>query len=137
MDALYPRLLTTRFADCFRFYDGVLTACIGAHRAGGTEDGPYASWDQGTEGVLALLDRGLMAKVTGLDLSGGDGTASPAVMLVIKVHDVERAAAVAAAHGGEIAVPPADRPEFGPTARTAHLRDPDGNLVEFQSYRTP
>ena len=27
-----------------------------------------------------------------------------------------------------------DRPAWGPTLRTAHLRTPDGTLVELQSY---
>jgi len=31
-------------------------------------------------------------------------------------------------------VAPADRPEWGPNLRTAHLRDPLGTLIELQSY---
>ncbi|GLX03944.1 VOC family protein [Microbispora sp. NBRC 16548] len=130
MDALYPRVLASRFAECFRFYDALLTAVAGAHLVKGAETGPYANWDRDAEAVLALLDREMLAKVTGVDLGGGgDGT-----MLVLTVDDVDRAAAVGAAGGGRIVAPPSARPEWGPTCRTAHLRDPDGNLLELQSY---
>ncbi|WP_169950117.1 VOC family protein [Microbispora sp. H11081] len=130
MDALYPRVLASRFAECFRFYDGLLTEVAGARLAKGTEAGPYANWDRDAEAVLALLDREMLAKVTGVDLGGGrDGT-----MLVLTVDDVDRAAAVGAACGGRVVAPPSARPEWGPTCRTAHLRDPDGNLLELQSY---
>ncbi|MEN3538157.1 VOC family protein [Microbispora sp. ZYX-F-249] len=130
MDALYPRVLTSRFAEAFRFYDGLLTVVAGARLVKGAEDGPYANWDRETEAVLALLDRSMLERVTGISLDGSGG----ATMLVLTVADVERAAAVAAACGGRVVVPPGDRPEWGPTCRTAHLRDPDGNLVELQSY---
>lgn len=50
MDALHPRLLVSRFTDCFRFYDAVLTAPIGATRAIGSESGPYAHWDADGQG---------------------------------------------------------------------------------------
>ncbi|MEU8176245.1 VOC family protein [Microbispora hainanensis] len=130
MDALYPRVLASRFAECFRFYDGLLTAVAGAHLVKGAETGPYANWDRDDEAVLALLDREMLAKVIGVDLDGGhDGT-----MLVLTVNDVDQAAAVGAANGGRIVAPPSPRPEWGPTCRTAHLRDPDGNLLELQSY---
>ncbi|MEU7881835.1 VOC family protein [Microbispora bryophytorum] len=130
MDALYPRVLASRFAECFRFYDGLLTAVAGAHLVKGAEAGPYANWDRDEEAVLALLDREMLAKVTGVDLDGGgDGT-----MLVLTVDDVDRAAAVGTANGGRLVAPPSARPEWGPTSRTAHLRDPDGNLLELQSY---
>ncbi|MBX6169810.1 MAG: VOC family protein [Thermobispora bispora] len=55
-------------------------------------------------------------------------------MLVLTVDDVDKAAQIAAEHGGRIVAPPSPRPEWGPTCRTAHLRDPDGNMVELQSY---
>ncbi|GAA4210312.1 VOC family protein [Microbispora amethystogenes] len=146
MDALYPRVLASRFAECFRFYDGLLTAVAGAHLVKGDEAGPYANWDRDGEAVLALLDREMLARVTGVALGtapggesdgeGGDkdGGGRDGTMLVLTVDDVDRAAAVAAAGGGRVVAPPVARPEWGPTCRTAHLRDPDGNLLEIQSY---
>ncbi|MBO4271654.1 VOC family protein [Microbispora triticiradicis] len=142
MDALYPRVLASRFAECFRFYDGLLTAVAGASLVKGDEAGPYANWDRDGEAVLALLDREMLARVTGIALgtasgggSGGEsGGGRDGTMLVLTVDDVGRAAAVAAAGGGSVVAPPVARPEWGPTCRTAHLRDPDGNLLEIQSY---
>jgi catechol 2,3-dioxygenase-like lactoylglutathione lyase family enzyme len=130
MDALYPRLLVTRFPECFRFYDGVLTEVAGAKLAKGEPSGPYANWDLVEEGLLSLLDRSMMEQVTPL----GPAAPSDAAMLVLRVGDVAAAAAAGERHGGRIVAEPADRPAWGPTVRTAHLRDPDGNIVEFQSY---
>ncbi|MGP3973568.1 hypothetical protein ACTWQF_05905 [Streptomyces sp. 8N114] len=39
-----------------------------------------------------------------------------------------------APHRGRTRAGSAARPEWGPTLRTAHVRDPEGNVLEFQSY---
>lgn len=135
MDALHPRLLVDRFADCFRFYDAVLPALIGAVRASGGVSGPYAHWDVDGQGVLVLFDRGAMAAVTGTD--GLPADAPPAQdrsMFVCRVDDVDAGLALCLARGAELTAPARDRPEWGPGLRTAHVRDPEGNLVELQSY---
>jgi catechol 2,3-dioxygenase-like lactoylglutathione lyase family enzyme len=147
MDALHPRLLVGDFGAAFRFYDHVLPAVLGATLTQGGPDGPYASWDVGTEGLLMLLDRGAMAEVVGTRSLPTDPPTDPPAdppadlpvaqdraMLVSRVPDVAAAYDVALRNGGTPVVPPADRPEWGPTMRTAHLRDPEGNLLEFQSY---
>ncbi|WP_433259046.1 VOC family protein [Streptosporangium sp. CA-135522] len=134
MDALHPRLLVGRFADCFRFYDAVLPELIGARRTRGAESGPYASWDVGTEGVLMLFDRAAMAAVTGTTGLPAEAAAQDRAMLVSRVGDVDAGFELCLRHGGRPVAPPADRPEWGPGLRTAHLRDPDGNLLELQSY---
>ncbi|GAA2156317.1 VOC family protein [Kitasatospora kazusensis] len=130
MDALHPRLLVSRFADSFRFYDAVLPALIGATCARGSVDGPYASWDVGTEGVLALVDRALLAGVVGAADAGPQDRA----MFVSRVEDVDQGFALCLRHGAEPVSAPADRPEWGAGMRMAHLRDPEGNLLELQSY---
>ena len=55
-------------------------------------------------------------------------------MLVLRVDSVDDATARLAAHGATIVADPRDRPDWGPGLRTAHLRTPDGTLVELQSY---
>ncbi len=55
-------------------------------------------------------------------------------MLVCRVDAVDAALAVSLEHGGTLVVGATDRPQWGPNLRTAHLRDPDGNLIELQSY---
>jgi len=132
VDALYPRVLTARFAESYRFYAGTLGEVVGAELARGGGSGPYASWDLEGEGLLALLDRKLMADVDGEPDAGAGAPAS--VMLVLRVADVDAALAACERHGGVVVTPARDRPEWGPGVRTAHVRDPDGNLVELQSY---
>ena len=135
MDALHPRLLVTRFAESFRFYDAVLPGLIGATLVQGSESGPYAHWDLDKQGVLVLFDRGAMAAaVSRAELPVAAAPVQDASMLVCRVEDVDAGLALCLAHGAVLAAAAADRPEWGPRLRTAHLRDPEGNLIELQSY---
>ena len=137
MDALHPRLLVSpsRFAETFRFYAAALPKLIGAHLVNGTEDGPYANWDCGEQGVLILFDRGAMAATIGTaDLPATPGPAQDTTMLVCRVDAVDEALALCLEHGATLVAEAMDRPQWGPTLRTAHVRDPDGNLIEIQSY---
>jgi predicted enzyme related to lactoylglutathione lyase len=135
MDALYPRLLVARFTECFRFYDAVLPKTSGAHRVKGTEAGSYAQWDRGDQALVILHDRAAMAETIGTAHLPVDASpAQDAAMLVCRVADVDAALALCLEHGGTLVVDATDRPQWGPNLRTAHLRDPDGNLIELQSY---
>ncbi|MET8544791.1 VOC family protein [Kitasatospora sp. NPDC004799] len=136
MDALYPRLLVSRFAECFGFYRAVLPPLTGAALAKGAPEGPYANWDVADQTLLALFDRSAMAAALGTaELPGHPAApAQDAAMLVLRVDDVDAALDLCLRHGGTPAAPAADRPEWGPTLRSAHLRDPDGRLIELQSY---
>ncbi|MGW8567201.1 VOC family protein [Isoptericola sp. NPDC055881] len=135
---MHPRLLVRRFAACFRFYDAVLPPLTGARLVRGTHEGPYASWDIGSEGAVMLLDRTAMASITGTAEQPAELPAGlpphDAAMLVSRVDDVAAGYALCLAHGAAPVAPPAPRPQWGPTMRTAHVRDPDGNLWELQSY---
>jgi catechol 2,3-dioxygenase-like lactoylglutathione lyase family enzyme len=130
MDALHTRLLVVRFGRTFRFYDALLPALLGATRTRGTAEGPYASWDVDGQVVLALFDRAAMGAAVALHEAAPDDR----TMLVSRVPDVDAAYAACLARGAAPADPPADRPEWGPTLRGAHVRDPEGNLWELQSY---
>ncbi len=135
MDALYPRLLVTRFAECFRFYEAILPPLAGASLVKGTPDGPYANWDVDDEAVLVLFDRGAMAATIGTGtLPTQPRPAQDTAMLVFRVDDVDKRMALCLEHGGCLVIGPTDRPEWGPNLRSAHLRDPDGHLIELQSY---
>ena len=129
MDALHPRLLVDRFAETFRFYDAVLPELLGATRTRGDAAGPYASWDVGEEGVLALFDRAALPP----ELRGAEA-AGPAAMLVSRVKDVDAAFTLCTGHGATPVAEPTARPEWGPTMRTAHVRAPEGTLWELQAY---
>jgi predicted enzyme related to lactoylglutathione lyase len=129
VDALHPRLLVNDFPAAYAFYSAVLPETAGAQLSAGGPTGPYASWDVGGEGLLSMFDARAMGAVTGAGATAGD-----AVMLVCRVTDVDKATELCRSHGATIVAPPADRPDWGPTMRTAHLRDPEGVLIEFQSY---
>ena len=135
MDALHPRLLVTGFAEMFGFYQAVLPDLVGAKLMKGGTQGPYANWDVEDQGVLVLFDRGMMAALVGT--AELPTTAAPAqdwTMFVCRVDDVDAGAELCVRHGATLVAAPTDRPEWGPTLRTAHLRDPEGNLIELQSY---
>ena len=135
MDALHPRLLVADFAAAFRFYDAVLPELIGAERKSGGEDGPYAHWDVDGQGVLVLFERAAMASVAGTAaLPSSVPSAQDRAMFVCRVVDVDAGFALCLAHGASPVAEPVDRPEWGDKLRTAHLRDPEGNLIELQSY---
>ncbi|WP_433730544.1 VOC family protein [Nocardia sp. CA-129566] len=135
MDALYPRLLVTRFAECFEFYRAVLPELVDAKLIKGTAAGPYANWDVDDQAVLVLFDRAAMAQVAGTtDLPVTTAPAQDAVMFVCRVADVDAGVALCLRNGATLVAGAVDRPEWGPKLRTAHLRDPEGTLIELQSY---
>lgn len=159
MDTLYPRLLVDEFTPSFHFYREALRDLFGADVARGDAAGPYASWDVDGQAVLALLDRRAMTGLLGpgpaavdtpTALAATTGSGRPAApadgpagtagrgadtaALVLRVSNVAEAAERCRAYGGRVVAPAAYRPEWGPNLRTAHLRDPAGNLLELQSY---
>ncbi|GAA1978229.1 VOC family protein [Catenulispora subtropica] len=135
MDALHPRLLVDRFPEMFEFYQGVLPTLVGAKLIKGTADGYYANWDVDDQAILVLFQRAHIAAVVGTaDLPKQAGAAQDHVMFVCRVEDVDAGAELCVRHGGTLVAAPTDRPDWGPTLRTAHLRDPEGNLIELQSY---
>nr|WP_042447356.1 VOC family protein [Streptacidiphilus jiangxiensis] len=135
MDALHPRLLVDRFADAFAFYDAVLPELFGARLMKGTAAGPYANWDVDDEAILVLFDRAALAGTIGSDhLPTAAPAAQDRAMFVCRVGDVDAGLALCLQHGGTAVTEPTDRPDWGPGLRTAHLRDPEGHLIELQSY---
>ncbi|WP_329122669.1 VOC family protein [Streptomyces sp. NBC_01465] len=137
LEAPYTRLLVDRFAETFRFYRNVLPELTGAKLAGGNEASGYASWDLDGRTVFALFGRGHMAAALGTaQLPPGAG-AQDHFSVVVHLADhaaLDRAVTRCTEAGAELVAPAQDRPQWGPTLRTAHLRDPDGHLIELQTY---
>lgn len=136
MDALYPRLLVTRFAECFAFYRAVLPALTGATLVKGAPEGPYANWDVDEQAVLVLYDRAAMAADLGTAHLPARPTADAqdTAMIVLRVGDVDAALDLCLRSGATLVVAATDRPHWGPNLRSAHVRDPEGHLIELQSY---
>ncbi|MFJ4797199.1 VOC family protein [Kitasatospora purpeofusca] len=136
MDAPYHRLLVADFPACYGFYRAVLTPLTGAVPVKGSPDGPYATWDLDDRAVLSLFDRGMLAAAVGTAALPAEPAAATqdGAVLVFRVEDVGQAFDLCLRHGGRPVVGPTDRPDWGPGLRTAHLRDPEGRLIELQSY---
>lgn len=142
------RILVDDFPASFHFYREVLGL---TPQSPEQESGPYACFkfaDGGTD--IALLSREVMAQ--GVAQAAGQGAPAPRaeadrvdqvdqvdradrvdrVVVVFRVEDVDAAYGKAIAAGARSAAEPADQPGWG--MRVAHLRAPEGTLIEFCSY---
>ncbi|HEU5334232.1 MAG TPA: VOC family protein [Actinocrinis sp.] len=121
------RVLVDDFPASFAFYRDVLDL---KPQEGHPESGPYGCFKgEGTD--IALLDRAMMAASLGLPGDVSRGVADHAV-LVFRVDDVDAAYGNATARGAASAGEPKDQPGWG--MRVAHVRAPEGTLIEFCSY---
>lgn len=118
------RLLVDDFPACFRFYQETLGFPVNF----GDENEVYADFDAG--GVqLALYRRDLMANDIGIGDKPAVADAQDRTSLTFEVENVDDAARELAGKGIVIVFAPTDRPAWG--MRTAHFRDPSGNLLEI------
>jgi lactoylglutathione lyase len=114
----HVRLLVDDFHACLRFYRDTMGFEVSA------QYGDYAELRAG-DALLGLFPRTVMAEAVGFDpLAAGDRVA-----LVFRVEDVDAALAEVRERGAPVAADPQDRPDWG--LRVAHVRDPDGNLLEL------
>ncbi|MET7463330.1 VOC family protein [Nonomuraea sp. NPDC005501] len=134
MDALYPRLLVRDFAASVAFYQAALRDLHGVEPVKVLPEASYANWDIDGQAGLVLFGRAAITAAVGTSDLPETPAAQDTSMLVMRVDDVDAAATRLTGHGARLVAPPQDRPAWGPTLRTAHLRDPEGNLIELQSY---
>ena len=85
-----------------------------------------------TMGALEIYDRGQMAEIVGRTRAPDPGGAVDHTLLTLQVESVDETYESLKSKGVQFDVPPTDRPDWG--ARTAHFRDPDGNLIEVSNY---
>jgi len=119
------RLLVDRFDACFRFYRDVL----GLEPVWGEEGGRYADFKAGDGTLIALFRRALMAEAVGTENLPADAPAQDRAALVLQVEDLDAAVPALRDNGAVFITEPKDYPAW--TIRAAHLRDPDGNLIEL------
>ncbi|MFF2471331.1 VOC family protein [Streptomyces sp. NPDC058066] len=125
MELAQVRLLVTDFRACYHFYADVL----GLKPQSGAQDGPYEKFSPaaGSAGI-ALEDRALTARVIGEVGDAPDGYRS---LVVLRVDDLDRYCEQIVARGAEILQGPAPMTD---RMRVAHLKDPEGNIVELQEW---
>jgi len=120
----FTRLLVSNFKACFLFYRDVL----GFQAGYGTENDTYADFSTG-EVIIALFDRHEMSAAVGTSRLPADVRAQDKVCLVFSVENVDVACRQLKAKGIHLEAEPSDHADWG--IRTAHFRDPDGNLIEI------
>lgn len=120
----FTRLLVSNFKECFLFYRDVM----GFKPIFGTEDDIYADFDTGST-QIALFDQYLMSKAIGNEHLPASAPAQDKYCLVFAVENVDQTCLNLQEQGIQILTLPEDRPDWG--IRTAHFRDPDGNLIEI------
>ncbi|MFQ6145089.1 VOC family protein [Streptomyces seoulensis] len=125
MELAQVRLLVTDFAACYRFYAEVL----GLKPQSGARRGPYEKFSPaaGSAGI-ALQDRAMMAEVLG---ELGESVAGHRSLVVLRVDDLDACCARVAARGATLLHGPAPMTD---RMRVAHLKDPEGNVVELQEW---
>ena len=136
MDALYPRLLVRDFPAAVDFYRGVLEELYDVQPVKVIPEAQYANWDLDGQTGLVLFGRAMIAQTIGTSAlpPEAEATAQDSSMLVLKVDSVDAAVEIVEKFGATVLAPAQDRPQWGPNLRTAHLRAPDGTLLELQSY---
>jgi catechol 2,3-dioxygenase-like lactoylglutathione lyase family enzyme len=119
------RLLAAQFEAMFRFYRDTL----GIQPSHGEETGTYASFDLPGGSSIALFRREHMAAAVGTTDRPADAAAQDRFALILEVDGLDARVDALATRGVAFLAPPRDMPDWG--IRVAHLRDPDGNLLEL------
>jgi lactoylglutathione lyase len=119
------RLLVTDFASCYRFYADVL----GLKPQSGAAEGPYEKFSPhaGSAGI-ALQDRVMMA---GFLRELGESATGHRSLVVLRVDDLDTYCVEITSRGATLLHGPAPMTD---RMRVAHLKDPEGNLVELQEW---
>ncbi|WP_330179900.1 VOC family protein [Nocardia sp. NBC_01503] len=125
------RVLVDDFAPSYRFYRETLGLPLKHQDESGLEpvDGPYACFVAG-DADLALFQRAFMEAAVGAEHRPREGV--DAVVVVLRVADVDAAAEVLESRGAELAAAPVYQEAWG--MRVAHLRAPEGTLIELCQY---
>ncbi len=128
MELTDVRLLVDRFDECVQFYTNVMGLQL---RLRVPED-VYAELEaRGQDDrrlVLGLYRRRLMSEVIGVDYAA-EGPRADHVVIGFAVDDVDAVHGRLRERGAQIVTDPHDQEAWG--LRVAHLRDPDGNLIEI------
>ncbi|QKQ74918.1 VOC family protein [Nostoc sp. TCL240-02] len=120
------RLLVSNYKDSFLFYRDLLKFDVDW----GDEESGYAELNTGYL-KLGLFKKELMAEVVPRIEQPSYIVNRDKIVLVFAVDNVDEVYEQVKNHNAIVVTEPQDRPDWG--IRTAHFRDPDGNLIEIYS----
>jgi catechol 2,3-dioxygenase-like lactoylglutathione lyase family enzyme len=127
--SFHVRLIVADFDGCFRFYRDVLGLKVTwGEEADGSASG-YASFQTPDGASLSVNDQSIFAPVVGFATREPGEPVKDRAALIFEVEDVAAEAERLRALGVALETEPTAYPGFG--IRAAHLRDPDGNLIEI------
>lgn len=118
----HTRLLVPNFRECFLFYRNVMGFRVTY------EDDIYGAFDTGPTSLALFIQSG-MSEAVGTSALPAQTSAQDRVCLCFLVENVDETCQRLAAQGVELVAPPTDHRDWG--IRTAHFRDPVGNLIEI------
>lgn len=121
------RLLVADFDRCFKFYSEILELEVSWGKIGGE----YASFKMGEPFSLSIFKSDLMSKAIGNENLHLPQNSREKAVIIIKTQNVDTVYSNLKARGVEFINEPADMTGWG--MRAVHLRDPEGNLLEFWS----
>ncbi len=118
----HVRLLVSDFKACFLFYRDILgLAC-----QFGDENDVYADF---SDVHLALFRQDFMAAAVGTSELPANAICQDRAALILGVDNIDAVCVELVGRGVTLVTQPEDRSDW--MIRTAHFRDPDGNLVEI------
>ena len=120
-------LLVDDMPACVAFYRDVL----GFTPAVLVEGDIYAEFDTGSVRI-SLYGREMLAGLIGTQDLPIPTPGQDRLLVSIAVEDIDAAYRDLTAQGVTFVTPPTDRPVWA--LRTAHFRDPDGNLIEINQH---
>jgi catechol 2,3-dioxygenase-like lactoylglutathione lyase family enzyme len=126
-DNLRPILLVNKFDECFRFYRDVMGFKVGWGKEG---DG-YATFFVDEHIRLSIFKREQMAETIGTSGLPSESKSQDRIAIVFGVKDVVSTSKELEKQGARFVTPAIVRRDWG--IRTIFLRDPDGNLLQFES----
>jgi lactoylglutathione lyase len=127
--SFHVRLIVVDFEGCFRFYRDVLGLKVTwGEEADGSASG-YASFETRDGTSFSINDQSVFAPVVGFETREAGEAVKDRAALIFEVEDVVAEAARLRALGIALETEPTAYPGFG--LRAAHVRDPDGNLIEL------
>lgn len=121
------RLLVSKFDETFLFYRDILNFKVTWGNLGEN----YAQFQPSDSTALAIFSKNIMSQILGTNHLPEKLDTQDNVTLVFTTNNVDEVYYDLSKKNVDFITPPTDQPDWG--IRVAHLRDPEGNLIEFAS----